>query len=253
MKTTITSLIKPILLGLILHFSLLLSAQSSAELDKTNLNDSVHIETTTGAHYFGILTVKNDSAIALLTARRTDTLFLKVQQLHSIETIKSVLPEQSSEDEDSWENATRRRDSIESLKKIEPLKTGTKAGQVLAGTGGLIAGTVTGFIAGGYLGLSMSGDYSNFGNFLLGASLGSIAGGTLLSSYLIYNIGNTPTVKGKYWRTYTGVVIGCAVSIIFPPLLLVVPSMIGVSYYNKSRYKVPNNIKAPQTKKRSTW
>lgn len=55
----------------------------------------------------------------------------------------------------------------------------------LARTGGLIVGTVTGFVAGGYLVLSMSVDYSNFGNFLLGASLGSIAGGTMLSSYLI--------------------------------------------------------------------
>ncbi|MFN5883801.1 MAG: hypothetical protein ACK445_00555 [Bacteroidota bacterium] len=253
MKTKTSSLIKPILLGLIIHFSMMLSAQSSADLEKINVNDSVHIETTAGAHYFGILTVKDDSAIALLTARRADTLFLKVQQLHAIETINSILPEQVSEDEDSWENSKRRRDSIESLKKIEPLKTGTKVGQVLGGTGGLIAGAVTGFVGGALIGLSISGDAADFGAFLLGAGIGSIAGGTMLSSYLIYSIGNTPTVKGKYWQTYTGVVIGCAVSMIFPPLLLVAPSMIGVGYYNKSRYKVPNNMKAPQTKKRSTW
>ncbi len=253
MKSKSTYLLQLLLLILFILSASGLYAQLSIKLADTEISDSVHIETTDGAHYFGILTGKNDSAIALLAARRTDTLFLKVQQLHSVETIKSVLPEQVSEDEDSWENSKRRRDSIESLKKIEPLKTGTKVGQVLAGTGGLIAGAVTGFVGGALIGLSISGDAADFGAFLLGAGIGSIAGGTMLSSYLIYSIGNTPTVKGKYWRTYTGVVIGCAVSIIFPPLLLVVPSMIGVSYYNKSRYKVPNNIKAPQTKKRSTW
>jgi hypothetical protein len=110
--------------------------------------------------------------------------------------------------------------------------------QVAGGTLSLAAGGIGGAFVGFFAGIVIIGDPFQ------GAAFGGISGGLLSSAYFIYKTGNTQAVRGKYLITLAGVTTGVIISVIFPPLLLVVPSLTGTLFYNYSRYNVyaQNNL-----------
>lgn len=85
---------------------------------------------------------------------------------------------------------------------------------------------------------------------LLGSIIGAPIGGVTLSSLFIYAAANKKKGRGTYLSTLGGVTLGAALSILFPPLLFVLPALIGTYFYNKS-IKAP--AEEPVKKKNSEW
>jgi tetrahydromethanopterin S-methyltransferase subunit F len=136
-------------------------------------------------------------------------------------------------------------------KKPTDVKT---VGQVIAGTAGLIIGVIAGAFIGTFLGallaVIMDAGQAGWALALLGSIIGAPIGGITLSSYFIYATANKKKGRGTYLSTLGGVTLGAALSILFPPLLLVLPALIGTYYYNKS-IKAPAEV--PVKKKNSEW
>jgi hypothetical protein len=237
-----SKMIKKLLLIYLIALAHLSNAQSKIDYSQLRLNDSVRVQTVYGSFYYGLFLAQTDSLLSLHLNMMSDTLQLVKKQIYELEVLSQQPPvaETQQQPNQQAQQPLDRKGPIAAAPNsmgIMPLSGGKKFLQVAAGTSGLLAGTLGGALAGGLIFGALSGDWT-YAPYS-GAAFGAISGSMLLSSYMIYSIGNTKDVKGKYWVTVGGVLLGTIGSIVFPPIILVAPALVGTWFYNSSRYVVP--------------
>jgi hypothetical protein len=105
---------------------------------------------------------------------------------------------------------------------------------VFSGTGGLLLGAIVGGVGGLIVGLAVGPDPKV--DQFIGLGIGAATGSLLLSSYLIQRVGSEVSgIKGNFFLATGGVILGSMVSVFFPPLFLVVPTLVGTVLNNKVR------------------
>ncbi len=120
------------------------------------------------------------------------------------------------------------------VKQVDPIPFGTVMKQVFGGTGGLLLGAIVGGVGGLIVGLAVGPDPKV--DQFIGLGIGAATGSLLLSSYLIQRVGSEVSgIKGNFFLATGGVILGSMVSVFFPPLFLVVPTLVGTVLNNKVR------------------
>lgn len=216
------------------------NAQIKVGYDSLKTNDSISIQTNSGVYYYGNFLLQTDSNVTMQLFENYDTLVLYKKRIHVIYIIQTELPVLANTTQPDTNVIERSIVEIDKTKINRPSNI-VMLKQVAGGTLSLTTGALGGVLVGGLIGLVSGNSWED--PYVLGA-IGAVSGGLLNSAYYIYKTGNTQAVRGKYLITLAGVTTGVIISVIFPPLLLVVPSLTGTLFYNYSRYNVyaQNNL-----------
>jgi len=246
-----SKMIKKLLLIYLIALAHLSNAQSKIDYSQLRLNDSVRVQTVYGSFYYGLFLAQTDSLLSLHINMVSDTLQLAKKQIYELEILSQQPPvAEAQQQPPAVDNKQSPALPPVPGKGVQPPSGAKMALQVLAGTGGLAVGAIGGLIGGAIIGGGLTG-FSNEG-VLAGLGIGAVAGGLLTSSYLIYSIGNTKEVKGKFLKTLGGVIIGSigtipisAIATQFTPLAILVPfvpAFVGTLFYNSTRYAIPKPL-----------
>ena len=223
-------------------------AQQNMRISELVIGDSIRFQSTLGLFYYGYYAGSNDSIFKYsYQANLENPKNVKVKQIAEILLLNRITPvsndlpieenknREGRQDITSTENneTTEGEANTDILEPKKLPKNRNQAAQILAGGGMGYVGALGGGIAGALIGTVL--DNNGLVGPFLGGFIGSISGSVVLNAYIVYKIGNTSRVKGKFVPTLVGTTIGMLAGIIVWPISPFVASTGGLIAFNKSR------------------